>query len=157
MKANLKQEYLPNLICNSCGQNKCNKSHQKRFQFMANKQFRMEKKIGNISVRWYLTICSQKLICSIFIWKNHSTHFFWWHFFLSFRFLDQTQLSKKKFFGLTLTKKNFFFNLIFKFLTIRRKKKNWQHASFVFKKKGCKRIFHWCDKKNSKAFWQKKF
>ena len=37
------------------------------FQFMANKQFRMEKNIGNISVRWYLTICSQKPIPLIFI------------------------------------------------------------------------------------------
>ena len=37
------------------------------FQFMANKQFRMLwKKIGNISVRWYLTTCSQKPIRSIF-------------------------------------------------------------------------------------------
>ena len=36
--------------------------HKNRVQFMANKQFRMEKKIGNISVRWYLTICSQKPI-----------------------------------------------------------------------------------------------
>ena len=27
VKANFKQEYLPNLICNSCGRNECNQSH----------------------------------------------------------------------------------------------------------------------------------
>ena len=27
IKSNFKQEYLPNLICNSCGQNECNQSH----------------------------------------------------------------------------------------------------------------------------------
>ena len=41
------------------------------FKFMANKQFRMEKKVWNISVR------SQKPIRSVFIWKNHSRKKIW--------------------------------------------------------------------------------
>ena len=27
IKSNFKQEYLPNLICNSCGRNECNQPH----------------------------------------------------------------------------------------------------------------------------------
>ena len=27
IKSNFKQEYLPNLICNSCGKNECNQPH----------------------------------------------------------------------------------------------------------------------------------
>ena len=66
------------------------------FKFMANKQFRMEKN-GNISVRWYLTLCSQKPIRSIFMGKNHSTNFFWMTFLVFWRFLDQIRLQKTGF------------------------------------------------------------
>ena len=87
------------------------------FQFMANKQFRMEKKIGNISVRWYLTICSQKPISSIFIWINRSTHLFWIIFLFFCRFLYQIRLQKTVF--LTKMEWNVLFNPIYKnfFLT----------------------------------------
>ena len=52
-----------------------------------------EKKIGNINMRWYLTTCSQKPIRSIFIWKNHYTHFLMTYLVIC-RLLDQTRLQK---------------------------------------------------------------
>ena len=60
--------------------------------FSSNKQFRMVKKIGNISLRWYLTICSQKPRRKILIWKNYSKFFFYDNFLK--RFLGPIWLQK---------------------------------------------------------------
>ena len=85
------------------------------------------KKIGNISTRWYLPLCSQKPICLIFI-GNHSKRKIWMKILVCWRFLDQIRLQKTGFW--TNIEKHIFFNAIFKYLT-NYKNCCWQHVRFV--------------------------
>ena len=128
-----------------------------RVSVLGKKAVHNGKKFGNISVRWYLKICSQKPIRSIFIWKNHSSKnlldgncgFFC-------RFLNQIRLQKTVFW--TSMEWNFFSIQYWNILQFTKTFfDNMCVLSYTKSRKGCKSIFHDCNKKIIKHFAKKKF
>ena len=98
---------------------------------MPNKQFIMEKKIGNISVRCSADILQYALKNQYvkFVYAPIINTFSLYNNFGCFKFLDQIRLQKTVFW--TYIKTMFFFNQMFKYFHI-NKTFCWQNVRFVF-------------------------
>ena len=98
------------------------------FRFMANKQFRMEKRLGTSVCADISKYALKNQYIQFLYEKNHSLHFFGWRYCFFCRFLNQIRLRKTVFW--TNMEWNVIFNPILKYFTIY---KNFfgQHVCFV--------------------------
>ena len=127
------------------------------FKFMANKQFRIEKKLGTSVCADISHYTLKKNNTFNFYRKKSLNIFFWMKILVFWRFLDQIQPKKTGFW--TNIEKMFFFSI--QYLNILQFIKTVvDNMCVLFDKNsrnGCKRIFDECDKKIIKHFSKKKF